>query len=231
MGLFDIFNAGKIRKENENLKELMETDMGDAVAIAEKIAELETRKEKLEKQNEKLSDSINTLKEKIIEFEETISVQDFGLYTPRYNFVTAEEYKIALDKLRTEQKDMIKKDTAIEGSTTWTVNGSVNQGKKMVKDMKKLCLRAFNSDCDDLINRVKYNNYEMSLKKIHQSAEAIEKLGKIMSIFISPKYINSKIDELHLAFEYQTKKYEEKEAQKAARAEMREAVKRFSRKC
>ncbi len=225
MGLFDIFNAGKIRKENENLKELMETDMGDAVAIAEKIAELETRKEKLEKQNEKLSDSINTLKEKIIEFEETISVQDFGLYTPRYNFVTAEEYKIALDKLRTEQKDMIKKDTAIEGSTTWAVNGSVNQGKKMVKDMKKLCLRAFNSDCDDLINRVKYNNYEMSLKKIHQSAEAIEKLGKIMSIFISPKYINSKIDELHLAFEYQTKKYEEKEAQKAARAEMREAAK------
>lgn len=225
MGLFDIFNAGKIRKENENLKELMETDMGDAVAIAEKIAELETRKEKLEKQNEKLSDSINTLKEKIIEFEETISVQDFGLYTPRYNFVTAEEYKIALDKLRTEQTDMIKKDTAIEGSTTWTVNGSVNQGKKMVKDMKKLCLRAFNSDCDDLINRVKYNNYEMSLKKIHQSAEAIEKLGKIMSIFISPKYINSKIDELHLAFEYQTKKYEEKEAQKAARAEMREAAK------
>ena len=100
MGLFDIFNAGKIRKENENLKELMETDMGDAVAIAEKIAELETRKEKLEKQNEKLSDSINTLKEKIIEFEETISVQDFGLYTPRYNFVTAEEYKIALDNLR-----------------------------------------------------------------------------------------------------------------------------------
>ena len=225
MGLFDIFNAGKIRKENENLKELMETDMGDAVAIAEKIAELETKKEKLEKQNEKLSDSIHTLKEKIIEFEETISVQDFGLYTPRYNFVTAEEYKIALDKLRTEQKDMIKKDTAIEGSTTWTVNGSVNQGKKMVKDMKKLCLRAFNSDCDDLINRVKYNNYEMSLKKIHQSAEAIEKLGKIMSIFISPKYVNSKIDELHLAFEYQTKKYEEKEAQKAARAEMREAAK------
>lgn len=46
-----------------------------------------------------------------------------------------------------------------------------------------------------------------------------------MSIFISPKYINSKIDELHLAFEYQTKKYEEKEAQKAARAEMREAAK------
>lgn len=233
MGLLDIFNSGKIKKENENLKELMETNIGgDAVALAEKITELELRKEKLEKQitklekqNAKLSESVSSLKGKIIEFEETISVQDFGLYTPRYDFITAEEYKIALDKLRTEQKDMIKRDTAIEGSNTWTVNGSASQGKKMVKDMKKLCLRAFNSDCDDLINRVKYNNYEMSLKKIRQSAEAIEKLGKIMSVYISPKYINSKIDELQLAFEYQTKKHEEKEAQKAARAEMREAAK------
>lgn len=45
-----------------------------------------------------------------------------------------------------------------------------------------------------------------------------------MSLYITSKYINSKIDELHLAFEYQQKKQEEKEAQKAARAELREAA-------
>ncbi|MDO4474827.1 MAG: DUF4041 domain-containing protein, partial [Eubacteriales bacterium] len=83
----------------------------------------------------------------------------------------------------------------------------------------------FNSDCEDVITRVKYNNYEMSVKKIQQSADSIEKLGKTMGLMITSKYINSKIDELHLAFEYQLKKQEEKEAQKAARAEMREAAK------
>ena len=45
-----------------------------------------------------------------------------------------------------------------------------------------------------------------------------------MSLYIAPNYINSKIEELTLAFEYQQKKQEEKEAQKAARAEMREAA-------
>lgn len=45
-----------------------------------------------------------------------------------------------------------------------------------------------------------------------------------MSLSITPQYINSKVDELRIAFEYQQKKQEEKEAQKAARAEMREAA-------
>lgn len=225
MGLFDILNAGKIRKENDGLKELMSPEMENAVALNEKIAELEIKKEKLEKENSRLASSIENLKKEAIFFEDSIIFQDFGLYTPRYNFVTAEEYKLKLDKIRAEQKEMIKTDTAITGAKNWTVDGSKSKGNKMIKDMKKLFLRAFNSDCEDVITKVKYNNYEMSLKKIHQSAESIEKLGKMMSLYITSKYINLKIDELHLAFEYQQKKQEEKEAQKAARAELREAAK------
>jgi len=45
-----------------------------------------------------------------------------------------------------------------------------------------------------------------------------------MSLQITQKYIDWKEEELTLAFEYQQKKQEEKEAQKAARAEMREAA-------
>lgn len=225
MGLKDILNAGKIRRENEGLKELMTPEMQDAAKLNEKIVELEIQKEKLEKQTEKLYRTIDKLKQEAIFFEDAITFQDFGLYTPRYNFLTAEEYKIALEKIRTDQKEMIKTDTAISGNQNWTVNGSKSAGKKMIKDMKKLFLRAFNSDCEDVITRVKYNNFDMSLKKIRQSAESIEKLGKTMSLLITSKYINSKIDELHLAFEYQEKKQEEKDAQKAARAEMREAAK------
>jgi tetratricopeptide (TPR) repeat protein len=45
-----------------------------------------------------------------------------------------------------------------------------------------------------------------------------------MDISIQQKYLDLKIKELRLAFEYQQKKQEEKEAQRAARAEMREAA-------
>ncbi len=224
MGLKDILNASKIRKENDGLKSLLDSDMHDAIDLNERIAELEVKKEKLEKEVDCLAASVDKLKKDAIFFENAIVYQDFGLYSPRYDFITAEEYKLKLDQIRTEQKDMIKKDKAITGAKTWTVDGSKSKGEKMIKDMKKLFLRAFNSDCEDTISRVKYSNYEMSLKKIHQSAGSIEKLGKVMSLNITPNYINSKIEELHLAFEYQLKKQEEKEAQKMARAELREAA-------
>ena len=224
MGLKDVFNIGKIAKENAGLKELMSPEFQNASVLNSKVAELEAKKERLEKEIDKRTSKIDTLKKEAIFFEDAITFQEFGLYTPRYNFVTSEEYKEELDNIRDAQKKLIKSDKAIIGATTWTVNGSKSKGNKMIADMKKLFLRAFNSDYEDVISKVKYNNFDMSLKKIHQSANSIERLGKSMSLKITPKYIDWKEEELTLAFEYQQKKQEEKEAQKAARAEMREAA-------
>lgn len=224
MGIFDILNSGKIKKENESLKELLTPELQNAATLNNYVSELESRKENLEKEISSLSSSIDSMKKEAIFFEDAITYQEFGLYTPRYSFITSEEYKKELDRVRADQKAMIKNDTAIAGSKTWTVDGSKSKGNKMIKDMKKLFLRAFNSDCEDTISKVKYSNYDMSLKKIYQSAESIQKLGTMMSLSITPQYINSKVEELRLSFEYQQKKQEEKEAQKAARAEMREAA-------
>lgn len=224
MGLKDVFNIGKIAKENAGLKELMSPEFQNASVLNSKVAELEAKKERLEKEIDKRTSKIDALKKEAVFFEDAITFQEFGLYTPRYDFVTSEEYKEELDRIRDAQKKLIKNDKAIIGATTWTVNGSKSKGNKMIADMKKLFLRAFNSDCEDVISKVKYNNFDMSLKKIHQSANSIEKLGKSMSLQITQKYIDWKEEELTLAFEYQQKKQEEKEAQKAAKAEMREAA-------
>lgn len=224
MGLKDVFNIGKIAKENAGLKELMSPEFQNSSVLNSKVAELEAKKERLEKEIDKRTSKIDALKKEAVFFEDAITFQEFGLYTPRYDFVTSEEYKEELDRIRDAQKKLIKNDKAIIGATTWTVNGSKSKGNKMIADMKKLFLRAFNSDCEDVISKVKYNNFDMSLKKIRQSANSIEKLGKSMSLQITQKYIDWKEEELTLAFEYQQKKQEEKEAQKAARAEMREAA-------
>ena len=91
--------------------------------------------------------------------------------------------------------------------------------------MQKLLLRAFNSECDDTISKIKYNNIDASIKKINSSAEAISKLGTIMKIAITENYLNLKIQEAYLALEYQLRKQQEKEEAKEARAQMREAAK------
>ena len=94
----------------------------------------------------------------------------------------------------------------------------------MVNDMKKLLLRAFNNECDELVSKVKYSNYEASLKKIRSSANAISKLGSVMGISITQRYIDAKERELDLAFSYQLAKQREKEEMREARAREKEAA-------
>lgn len=172
-----------------------------------------------------LDAEIQKRKETIIQMDDTILLQEFGLYQPTYVFCTADEYKVRLEQIRDRQKQLIKNGAAAYGNMGWTVNGSQSQGIKMVKDMQKLLLRAFNSECDEIVSKVKYSNFEQSKKRITSSREAICKLGAMMNVGIGDEYYNLKIQELTLAFEYATKKQEEKEAQRAAREQMREEAK------
>lgn len=91
--------------------------------------------------------------------------------------------------------------------------------------MQKLLLRAFNAECDDAIEHVRFNNYESCEKKIEASCDAISQLGSMMQIAITPAYARLKQQELKLMYEYQLKKQEEKDAQRAAREQLREEAK------
>lgn len=172
-----------------------------------------------------LNNTINNKQSQIICMDEQIELQSFGLYTPKYDFASSELYKNRLAQIRNTQKVLIKNGQAVTGNTNWTVNGSKSQGKKMVKDMQKLLLRAFNSECDELIDKVKYNTFDTALKRMRSSCEAISKLGNIMGIAITTQYFNAKYEELCLSLEYKKKKQDEKEEQKEIRARMREEAK------
>ncbi|MCL2285536.1 MAG: DUF4041 domain-containing protein [Firmicutes bacterium] len=213
----------EIRKSIE--AQMLEIGAMDVVKKQEYISSLAKEVEILEYKQKKAQQEIAAAQKEIIVLEEQMLLQSFGLYKPQYDFVSSDHYKAELNKIRTKQKDLIKNNTAATGNMGWTVNGSKSQGNKMVKDMQKLLLRAFNSECDEIVSRVKYNNFDTSLKRITSSYEAISKLGKIMSIAITQPYYNAKIDELRLALEYQQKKQQEKEEQKELRAQMREDAK------
>lgn len=231
MAIKDIFNASKIREENDNLKRYLTPEMQNAATLSAHINELQKQEAALLKSLEQSSkelcslyDSIQQKKELLIEFDEYISMQEFALYKPRYSFANSSQYKDRLKQIRELQKACIKNGLAATGDFNMTYNNSQSQGTKLVKDMQKLLLRAFNSECDEVVNNVKYNNYDMSLKKITTSAEQIAKLGKMMKISVTSEYFNYKVEELQLALEFQIKKQEEKELQKQLRAEARERV-------
>ncbi len=246
MGFFDTFKGNQykaeldaLQKEYDYLKSLMTPEMQDAVSMKQEISNLQNQQLDAEsklkalcftidsknREINALDTAIQEKKQKLVCMDDEILVQEFGLYKPQFDFASSLDYKEALADLRASQKNLIKNKKAVTGNTQWQVNGNIVQGRKMVSDTQKLLLRAFNLECDELISKVKYTNFDASLDRIYKSAETISKLGTIMGISITQQYLNTKVKELRLAFEYQCKKQQEKEEQKAARAEQREQAK------
>src|SRR5262249_48393685 len=90
--------------------------------------------------------------------EETLDMQSFGFYQPKYGFDDSEHYASKLDTIREAQEALVKSENATQCPQEWTVDGSAAKGRKMVKEHAKLMLRAFNGECDAAIAKVKYNN-------------------------------------------------------------------------
>lgn len=161
----------------------------------------------------------------LIQLDDEILYQEFALYKPIYNFATSEMYKVRLDTIRQKQKDMIKGKSAVGFSANWTVDGSKAKGTKMTNDNIKQILRTFNTECENAIDRVKFNNVESMKNRIIKSFESLNKLNTSVKVALLPKYLNLKLDELNLAVEYAMKKQDEKEEQKRIRDELREQAK------
>ena len=245
MGLFGT-SKKVIQSENEALKNeiaklrsLLTPEHSEVQNLSDKITQLKANctsienniSAKAKKANdlcievEKLEQDIAEKKRQIVGLVDDISFQEFGIYSPSYVFANSDLYKAELTRIRDEQKKCIKDDTACTGSTSWSVNGNEAKGRAMVKDMKKLLLRAFNVECDDIVANVKISNYDKSIDRIYKTSEQISRLGKIMSIAISRQYISLKIEEVKLALDFQQKKQEEKERLKELKEQQREAAK------
>lgn len=213
------------KKEIERLKAQMSPEVLKMADLSKEIEEATRQLEQLQDEIVEAYFKVNEARKQLIETDEAALLQSFGIYTPHYMYTTSDEYKEELKRVRDQQKDLIKSGYAVTGNDKWQVNGSAAKGKKMVKDMQKLLLRAYNAECDDAVEHVKFNNIEACEKKIYASAEAISKLGELMGIFIAPAYVSLKIGELRLMHEYQVKKQEEKEEAKEARQRQREEAK------
>ena len=246
MGITDVFKTKhfkndieRLTAENNYLNSLLTPEMKTAVSINAEIQRLVGEKqtiqaeiEELKKQRQRIGQEIWSLnneveqkKSLIIYLDDETLYQDFGLYTPVYNLMNSEMYKDKLTIVRERQKAMIKSNTAANFPTNFTYNDSLAQGKKLVADNVKQILRAFNNECEAIIDKVKFNNVESIRKRIIKSCEDLNKLNSKMHISITPSYLDLKLQEMNLCYEYTLKKQEEKEEQKRIRAEQREIQK------
>jgi hypothetical protein len=223
----------------ENFKADLESKVNSARALLpklQKLAEMEQHREQLAKTLLNLNRADAELRERITAqesslanlvaqtqaVEETLEMQTFGFYKPKYGFDYSEQYEEKLKTIRDGQEALVKSDNATDCSEEWTVGGSAAKGRKMVSEQAKLMLRAFNGECDAAIAKVKYNNVNNLENRVNRSFDAINKLGESKKLWINRDYLNLKLQELYLVHEHSEKVEEEREQQRQIREQMRE---------
>jgi hypothetical protein len=159
----------------------------------------------------------------IVATEDLALLQEAGIYQWRHPLTDAVAYERALETIDSQIKAMTRKDGgAILATTNWTVNGSVVEGRAMVRDFSKLMLRAFNAEADNLVRGLKPYKIDGAVERLQKVASTIEKLGKTMQIRIAPSYLSLRIRELELTADFLHKQAEEKEAERLDRERLRE---------
>lgn len=136
IGLLDLQSVKRlIQDEEDNLGRIK----SQASAVE---AQLDAARSKLEELNHQ-----------ILGAEDTVLLESFALYRPKYQFVNSLEYKKRLDEIREEQKQNARSlSEQFEAFENEAEQLTKSEWKRLRKDAAKLALRSFNSESEFCID-------------------------------------------------------------------------------
>lgn len=154
---------------------------------------------------------------------------EVGYYEPIYEFENLPKYQKEKERIKDIQRQMLRisgesgdRSAAAFANGQISYNGSEAEGRKLLKKVLQLMLRAFNGECDSFIARVNYRNVTTMQKRIQSAFEQINKIGSTWKCQISDKYLANRMSELNLVYEYAELEQKIKEEQAAIRLQERE---------
>lgn len=222
--------ADRLRADMESALQQREAESARAVAdmqstlarLESEIATATANRSVLSAEYATAKATFDRLSNEVHQLEENLEDISFGLYKPHYTFDTPEAFKRELEKVHEKQKELIRSGRAASFAVTWSVGGSQREGAKMQKQYTKLLLRAFNGECDAAVAKVSWNNAAKMEERIEKAFDAINDLGSVMTVSISPEYRDLALAELRLEHELEEKKRAIAEEQRRIREQMRD---------
>ena len=170
-----------------------------------------------------LEDQLAELKSELSLYTDMKSYVDYGFYPlPAYGETTSKAYNQKLKSIREKQKIMLKEATAYTYPEYIEITGDTTYDKRLLKNQGYLLILAFNSESDYLINKINSSNYESVLTRIEKLAENLEKRLISLEIGISLDYVELKMQECTVFYQYKYQKLAEAEEQRDINAQMRE---------
>ena len=158
----------------------------------------------------------------VVDLDDQRVLQDVGIYRYHHPLEDAAQYRDALTELEDRVDSIIKTGKPVLAADLFTFDGSLAKGRRMVADLSKLMLRAYNAEADNCVRSLRAGNISTARKRLEAAVAAIEKLGVIMDMRINPDYHSLRIQELELTADYQMKVQEERERAREERERLRE---------
>lgn len=213
----------KLEAENAELRAWVERLGGmDAMRVSAMTEALRAEHQGLQTAIADATRRLREVEQLVVQTEETVLLQEAGVYEYRHPLSDAVAYKERLAEVKARIKAMARDSEAVLGSTNWQVNGSAAEGRRMVRDFSKLMLRAYNAEADNCVRTMRPYKLQSAVDRLEKAVEMIVKLGKTMSIHVSGDYHRLRVYELELTADYMAKQEEEKERTRAQREQQRE---------
>lgn len=120
---------------------------GDLVA---RVAALEAKNAELLAQ---LTTAVAT--DEFVVLDDDHVLQQVGIYRYHHPLENAAAYKDRLDDISTRMTELVRSDCAIEAADMFTYDNSLAKGRRMVRDLGRLMLRAYNAEADNSLRTLR----------------------------------------------------------------------------
>src|SRR3990172_4471541 len=148
------------------------------------------------------------------EYELKLDMEEMGFYQPKFEFEDSLKYAEALDLIREAQKELIRQKLVLDGVTSNTSTA--------MRKLGILAVDALNGEASTIISAVTYSNFEASKEKFRVEFDKINRLLEATGIRISPKYLELKVKEMAIAYDYREAEEKAKQEQAELKEMMRE---------
>lgn len=185
-----------------------------------------------EQERARLERELAELRQLVVETRDLYVLQEIGIYRYAHPLEDAAGYQDALKAIEKELIEFAKSGRAASGTKRWAINGSDKEGAKMVADVTKLMLRAYNAEAEAILRSLKPHKLASATERLAKMRGSISSLGKFMQIQISDEFHALRVKELELTADFLAKVEEERERDREARAQLKEeeaARKEFAR--
>jgi hypothetical protein len=171
---------------------------------------------------ERIRAELAAARAQLVEANDLMLLQEVGIYEYSHPLADSVQYRDRLDELKEQIAAAIKADRAISATNKWAVNGSAKDGAKMVGDFKKLMLRTYNNEVENVVRGLKPYALDSAIGRVDKVRATIKKLGAIMKVEVTDDYHRLRVTELELTADYAEKLDEERERQREERARLKE---------